>query len=228
MESDNLLIALRNAANELLSADGIYSILDYAWDDAETPSSEYVGLAMWTTDAPFEPDFNFWHRTVPPAEPTERDVIFHKSGEDFIGTMELARNSIGLSRYAWEHRKPDHILDDEEIFWEHRAAATLWLNIASDRIRDYFVMARFGMPTKQYKTLHKENGIYARQFRMHNAGEGEAARKVALELEPFAEQLGGFRRSRNEIVHSIASRQGNNAILSLSHQREQATQTPFV
>jgi hypothetical protein len=183
---------------------------------------------MWTTDAPFKPDFNFWHRTVPPPEPTERDEIFHKTGEDFIGTMELARNCIGLTRYSWEHRNPDHALDDEETFWEYRAAAVLWLNIASDRIRDYFVMARFGVSTKQYKKLHEKNGIYARPFRMHEAGEGKLARKVALELLPFGERLGRFRRTRNEIVHSIASRQGSNALISLSNQREEATQTPFV
>jgi hypothetical protein len=29
MESDNLLVALRKTANELLSADGIYPILNY-------------------------------------------------------------------------------------------------------------------------------------------------------------------------------------------------------
>jgi hypothetical protein len=142
--------------------------------------------------------------------------------------MELARNSIGLTRYSWEYRKRDHVLDDEETFWEYRAAATLWLNVASDRIRDYFVMARFGMPTKDYKKLHEKNGIYARPFRTHVGGEGKLARKVALELLPLAEHLGKFRRTRNEIVHSVASRQGSNALISLSNQREEATQTPFV
>jgi hypothetical protein len=228
MEPINLLLALRNTANELLNADGIYPILDYAWDDADTPSSEYTGLAMWTTDAPFELDFDFWDRTVPPPEPTERDEIFHRAGEDFIGTMELARNSLGLTRYSWEHRKPSHVLDDEETFWEYRAATMLWLNIASDRIRDYFLMARFGVPTRQYKKLHEKNGIYARPFRMHQADEGRLARKVALELLPFVERLARFRQTRNKIVHSIASREGSNAVISLSNQREAARQAPFV
>jgi hypothetical protein len=142
--------------------------------------------------------------------------------------MELARNSIGLTLYSWEHRRADNVLDDEETFWEHRAGTVLWLNIASDRIRDYFVMARFGISTKQYHKVHEKNGIYARPFRMHQAGEGKLARNMALDLLPFAERLGRFRRTRNEIVHSIASRQGSNAVISLSNQREAATQTPFV
>lgn len=148
-ESNNLLVRLRKNADELLSAEGIYSILDYAWDGPDTFSEGYVGLAMWTTHAPFEPDL-FWDRQTPPPKPTERDEIFHKAGEDFIGTMELARNSLGLSRYSWEHRKL-LVLGEEEEFWEHRAATALWLNIASDRIRDYFVMARFGISTDKFK-----------------------------------------------------------------------------
>jgi|ERR1035437_10159977 hypothetical protein len=151
MTPTNPMVALRNTANELLNADGIYPILDYGWDN-QTHSPEYIGLAMWTTDAPFELDFNFWHRTVPPPRPTEQDEIFHTAGEDFIGTMELARNSIGLTRYSWEQRKPDDVLDDEETFWEYRASAAIWLNICSDRVRDYFVMARFGVPTGTTKS----------------------------------------------------------------------------
>lgn len=228
MNATNLLVALRNSANELLRADGIYPILDYGWDDAETPSAEFTGIAMWTTDAPFELDFNLWDRSSPPANPTERDEIFHKAGEDFIGTMEIARNSLGLTRHSWEHRNPAHILDDEEAFWEFRASTVLWLNVASDRVRDYFVMARFGMPTKQYKALHEKNGIYARPFRMRQAGEGKLAQKAAVDLLPVAERLGNFRRTRNEIVHSIASRQGSNALISLSNQRKEATKLPFI
>ncbi|MGA9355109.1 MAG: hypothetical protein WBV46_15560 [Terriglobales bacterium] len=64
MEPNDLLEKLRTTANEFLNADGIYPALDYAWEDEDTPSSEYTGLAMWTTDAPFELDHNFWHRTA--------------------------------------------------------------------------------------------------------------------------------------------------------------------
>jgi hypothetical protein len=53
-------------------------ILDYAWDDADTPSSEYTGLPMWTTDAPFKLDFNFWDRTVPlPEVPVAAHALRH-------------------------------------------------------------------------------------------------------------------------------------------------------
>ncbi len=43
MEPNNLLVTLRNTANELLSADGTYPILDYGWDDADTPPPPIYG-----------------------------------------------------------------------------------------------------------------------------------------------------------------------------------------
>ena len=226
MESSNLLIELRATANELLNGEGIYPILNYGWEDHDTYSGEYVGLAMWTTTGPFEPDLGVWERTTPPLNPTKRDEILYTAGEDFVGTMELARNSFGLTLYSWHHRKPSEVLDDEELFWEYHAATILWLNIASDRIRDYFVMARFGMPPKKYKRVYPNNGGYADPFQMHQASEGELASKAAVELQPLAEQLGTFRVTRNKIVHRIASREGRNAATSISLQREEAQQNP--
>jgi hypothetical protein len=140
--------------------------------------------------------------------------------------MELARNSFGLTLYSWEHRKPSQVLDDEETFWEYHAATILWLNITSDRLRDYFVMARFGMAPKKYTKIYPNNGSYSDPFRMHQASEGELASKAAVELLPLAERLGIFRVTRNKIVHRIASREGRNAATSISLQRQEAQRSP--
>jgi len=226
VESENLLQALQREADEILVKEEIYPVMSYAWVDEGTPSDEYTGLAMWSTDAPFKPTFfNFWNRDSPPPVPTERDEVFYKAGEDFIGTMELARNALGIVLYCYANRrKPENIrniLGDEEQFWEFRAVTALWLNISSDRIRDYFIMGRFQVSTKKFKN-------YAQPFRMHEANEGPSAREVAEKLIPLAERLGQLRRKRNEIVHTVASRQGSNALVSLKNQREEATQTPYV
>jgi hypothetical protein len=89
-------------------------------------------------------------------------------------------------------------------------------------------MARFGITAEEYKKLHEKNRIYARPFRMHQAGEGTLARGIALEAMPLAERLGKFRRTRNEIVHGIASRRGRSALVSLNNQRTEAKQCAFV
>ena len=170
--------------------------------------------------------FPFWNRDSPPPVPTDRDEVFYKAGEDFIGTMELARNALGIVLYCYANRKEpetrQHILGDEEQFWEFRAVTALWLNISSDRIRDYFIiMGRFQGSTKKFKN-------YAQPFRLHEANEGPSAKDVAERLIPLAERLGQLRQTRNEIVHTVASRQGSNALVSLKNQREAATQAPYV
>jgi hypothetical protein len=203
-------------------------VLDYAWQDEVTPSDDYVGLAMWTTDAPFKPRWNVWDRAKAPKIPSERDEIFYKAGEDFIGTMELAKHAIGMVLYSFVHRKPDNIFDDSLSFWEYRASATIWLNIASDRIRDFFVMARFGVTAKEYSKLHEKNGLYARPFRMHDGTELKKTKRAALALVKDAEALGKMRRTRNEIVHNVASRQGSKAVASLKTQKVEAAQVPYV
>ncbi len=223
VDSSDLMAQLKDAASELLNAEGIYSVLDYGWEGEDTVCAEYVGLAMWTTHAPFEPASAFWNEESPPPLPSERDEIFHLAGEDFFGTMEFARNTIGATLYCLEHRKPDYILDDDEQFWEYRATATVWLTIASDRLRDYFVMARFNMTFKEYRKQNEnKNGIFARPFRMHNRGETPYAKSTALKLVRAAERIGKLRQTRNEIVHSLASRQGHNAMISLGFQHEEA------
>ena len=224
-EAPNLLLALQEQSAQLLNAAGIYSVLDYAWQDENTPADDYVGLAMWSTDAPFTPDWFGWNRTKPSAMPTKQQEAYYKAAEDFIGTMELARNAIGLVLYSFEHRKPDNILDDIEPFWEHSAGAALWLNIAADRIREYYVTARFGVPLEEYEAQERRNG-FTKPFKAFDKNETPNAQKAAAALRSDAKDLEKRRNARNTIVHEVASRQGRNALLSLKHQREESARTP--
>jgi hypothetical protein len=223
---EDLLLKLHEQTAELLNAAGIYSVLDYAWEGENTPADDYVGLAMWSTDAPFEPDWFGWNRTKPPAMPAKQQEAYYKAAEDFLGTMELARNAIGFVLYSFEHRKPDNILDDIGPFWEHSAGAALWLNIAADRIREYYVTARFGVPPEEYEAQGTRNG-FTKPFRAFEASETPNAQKAAADLRSDAKKLEKRRNARNMIVHEVASRQGRNALLSLKHQKEESTQAPY-
>jgi len=226
-EAPDLLAALHEQSSQLLNAAGIYSVLDYAWEDENTPADAYLGLAIWSTDAPFEPDWFGWTRSKPPVMPTKQEEAYYKAAEDFIGTMELARNAIGLVLYSFEHRKPANILDDIEPFWEHSAGAAVWLNIAADRIREYYVTARFGVPPEEYGAQGTRNG-FTKPFKAFDANEKPNAQRAAAALRSDAKKLDKRRTTRNTIVHEVASRQGRNAILSLKHQREESTPGPHV
>jgi hypothetical protein len=225
-EPTNQLVKLREQTAELLNAAGIYSVLDYAWEGENTPADDYVGLAMWSTDAPFEPDWFGWNRTKPPTMPAKQQEAYYKAAEDFLGTMELARNAIGLVLYSFEHRKPDSILDDIEPFWEHSAGAALWLNIAADRIREYYVTARFGVPPEEYEAQGTRNN-FRKPFDAFEPNETPNAQKAAADLRSDAKELEKRRKARNTIVHEVASRQGRNALLSLKHQKEESSQVLY-
>jgi hypothetical protein len=191
---------------------------------------------MWSTDAPFKLDSRFWGMATPPQMPTPQDEVFLKASEDFLGTMNLARNALALTRYCYEHRNHDPILDDEELFWEYRAAASLWLSTSSDRILDYFVMARFGITSPKdltkidgYNKFEPQSKFFTRVFGFPGEEyQGQDAKEAHKKLHELARQLDGFRLTRNEIVHEIASRRGHNAQKSLKYQREKAEQVPYV
>lgn len=229
MENKNPVAELLNEARDLIAKDGIYPVLDYGWDGPETPSDEFVGIAMWTTDPPFEPELFAWNRPTPPPLPSARDEVIYKTAEDFFGTMDLALNALALTRYSLEHRRPAPILDDEELFWEHHASTAIWLNIASDRLREYIIMARFGKPSKEFRSDEKQqkSRAYALPFKMAGTGEGPYAAKAAKQLAEIAQKLGTQRQLRNELVHEITSRRGHHALQTLGDQRSEALRVPF-
>lgn len=224
----SLLADLHKEASVLLAQRGIYSVLDYAWQGEDEPSDEYLGLAIWSTDAPFKPTWFHWKRSVAPPDPSKRDEVYYAAGEDFIGTMEAARNAIGLALYSLANGKPDNILDDNEFFWEHWANAAILLNIAADRIREYFVMARFGQTREEYKAGEgKRNGFF-KPFKAYEPTATPQAQQAANDLRRDAKELDTRREARNTVVHEVASRQGRNALRSLKHQKDASMQNPYV
>ena len=195
-QGNNLLTALIEKASSLLSDAGLYSVLDYAWQGEDEPSGEYIGLAMWTTDAPFKPSWHLWDRTAPPKKPSLHDEAFYKAGEDFIGTMEMAREAIGLALYSFKNRKSDNLIDDDEDFWEQYGAAAVWLNAASDRIRDYFLMARHGVTANVYKKGDRGKNSYTHPFLSFDPNETPNAKVAAEQLAKDAKKLDRRRSSR--------------------------------
>ena len=223
----NLVQSLEAEASELLQKANIFDVLTYAWDDQETPSDRYIGLAMWLQDAPFQLNRNVWHRKTPPPAPTLRDEFFLRAGEDFVGTMNFARRALGLALYSHTQYDATNLLDEDDPLWEHHAIAAQWLNIASDRVRDYFVMARFNVTTDEFLKLDREHKTFHRAFTIPETDEGPNALTVLKQLRALIPTMKKNRKMRNDIVHAVASRQGQNALSSLQNQREEAFGIPF-
>jgi hypothetical protein len=210
--SISLLKALQSESENLLNGDGIFPVMDFGWEDHHTPNSEYVGLAMWTMDAPYELDWERIFRGQSTPVPTPREKTFLRTGQDFVGTMNLARNAMGVAKYSIANSDLSNIADDEEPFWEYRAIAAQWLNIAADRIREYFIMARFGKSEGEFNATQPDRPTYARPFQLRGPNEGPGASAAAVKLIPLVRRLMAFRRTRNGIVHKIASRVAENAV----------------
>ena len=123
---------------------------------------------------------------------------------------------------------PKNLIDDEDHFWEYRAITAQWLNIASDRMRDYFVMARFQISYDDFRKLDDKNRRYHRPFTGPRVNEGPNATAALKKLRPVAVLVTRFRQTRNHIVHEVASRQGSNALRYLHDQRKESQREPFV
>jgi len=120
-----LLATIHDEAEQLLATHEVYEVHSYAWLDQDRPDPEYVGHAMWELTPPFQHDWMGLQRggTVT-YEPTERDEILLRNGEDFIGSMEFARRSLGMALCYAAVAAPKSFIIEHREFW-HEYATTL-------------------------------------------------------------------------------------------------------
>src|SRR6266571_896336 len=141
---------LHNEAEELLQKHEIYEILSYGWADEDTPDKEFIGLAVWQMSPPFKHDLaSLMGNRTPTYFPTKRDEILLTNSDDFEGAMHSARRALGMALCLATISEPDAFGGNEE-FWQEYATTLMWLNIASDRLRDFFLMAGFEQDKDQY------------------------------------------------------------------------------
>jgi hypothetical protein len=225
-----LLAAIDEEAERLLRAHHIYDVLSYGWSGPDTPNDEYVGLAMWSTQPPFEPDWEALTSEGKPVTyaPTKSDEVLLRNGEDFVGTMEFARHSLGLALCYSCIENQKYNIFGRAPFWHAIATGLLWLNIASDRLRDYFLMARFGQNAKAYsksyknKNQTKEAPSFAAPFEDALKSATPDNLEILTNVVHLAKKLRAYRSDRNVIVHEVASKSAAASIDALREQRELA------
>jgi hypothetical protein len=142
-------------------------------------------------------------------EPTPRDEVLIRSGEDFEAVMISARRLIGVA-LARGRTIQSSALEDCDEFWQDYSTCMMLLGIASDRIRDFAVMA---LENEEYDTRKTETTQ-------------KALVKRALEKVPGLAELGRqsqeFKELRNNIVHKIATQAALRSVNILKEQRRHA------
>jgi hypothetical protein len=98
--------------------------------------------------------------------------------------------------------------------------------MASDRIREYFVVAFFDVTSDEYKKKGRKNGwfvtpfIEVREHYKNDQSKAKITNSVAL-LPDMADRIYSFREIRNGIVHDIATKLGKmNKELAERHQAD--------
>jgi hypothetical protein len=221
-----IMAALDDYAEELLHANDFYKITSYGWSDADTVDPEFSGHAVWQTSPPYEPD---WQRVfdggIPDVTPSLRDEALMLNGDDFTGAMLIARQSVGLALCTDNDIESTAVQDAP--FWCHAATCLLWLGIASDRIREYFLITIFAQDQEQYFRTHK--GTWASPFAeaLVVAGDEEESSQQRR-LEPLGQRLQSARKERHTITHRIATRFASRTRALLREQRSHGiSQRPY-
>jgi hypothetical protein len=227
------LQVLHDEVDDLLTAHKLWDVSAYGWQDADTPDAEYGGIAMWEMNPPFEHDWGVLleEGRRPKYAPSKRDEVLLKSGEDLTGTMIFARRSLGLALCFAAVAKPD-VIGGNDQFWQEYAATLMWLNIASDRLRDFFLMARFGQTTDQYRECYR-NEHNPKDYRVpYSAPFKTSTEDVATDLKSYLEELSRLadnlqqhRRKRGDRVHQIATMSAQRSVDLLQEQRRLAGKT---
>jgi hypothetical protein len=228
-ELAEVLTAVHRKAEQLLIANGIYDISNYGWLDHDTPDPEFFGHAIYQMQPPFECDWEaFLGGAMATYIPTDRDEALTLAGEDFVGTMAFARQSFGLA-LCYAQSADTNILTGEpmESYWQEYATTLHWLNVASDRIRDYFVTAQFGSNIGDYERAYRqrnENRQPKYSVPFQEAAKDKPGPSAASlgKLAGVAGRLQQNRTDRNAVVHRIASLTAKQSIEFLHYQRESA------
>jgi len=205
-----LLNDLGGEIDQILFAEGIYAVESYGWLDHDEADPEYLGHMMWQTDPPFKPDFSIvTGGGAVTYVPTRRDEVLTRNGEDFVAVMNAARRIMGNALMRW-NAVDGNVIGASDEFWEDYSICTMLLSIASDRMRDFLVMALENVEYDSGKTESDRGSIIK-----------QAIDKVPG-LAKFAMQSQKYKTVRNEIVHEIATLAARRSVDYLREQRGHA------
>jgi len=213
ISTPKLLEYLKQEIEEQLVLREVFDIGHYGWVDENTPDPEFLGHAMWQVESPVQHEHHSAFGEAPVRRrPSEEEEVLAVAGGDFEGLMRLSRMSLGLC--LWHQQFAERTLfEDDDHLWLHYLSAMVMLNAASDRLREFFVMACFRMKTAGYD---KKKGTWSgHKYNWYQTpfieARDSAPSSIALQLErliSFAAEIFRHRTTRNTMVHEIATKVG--------------------
>lgn len=209
LKPEKLVEYFDEEVKRILVQNEIYDIDAYGWLDADTVDPKYSGYAEWVINPKVEFDFEaYLNQKALSQRPEHTDIEMMASGDDFFEIMKAAYLMIGQALFFHGHQA-------ESISTSYASAnltgAILQLNIASDRVRDYYAYALTGKGFEKYAGNDRAKRSYPKMFedaigivsgyKVKNA-ELTGMAKVAFEI---AQDIEEKRKSRNKLVHQLAS-----------------------
>jgi hypothetical protein len=197
-----------------LRSHGILSLFNYAWLNEDDPDPEFIGLAKWSLDglhAIFQPERNdnFYSQIQFESLLTICD--------DLEALMEVSRLAIGNALWMADMVKAD-AFDHNHHFWLNHINSMTLLGMASDRVRDLFLLIAFDESFKNYLKSRKgpnrrigelEPNHY--QYPFHDAFSLPKMERYGLQLtalQALAKAIYEQRDARNDTVHEVATQAG--------------------
>ncbi|MBA2409503.1 MAG: hypothetical protein H0W34_03390 [Pyrinomonadaceae bacterium] len=198
----------RNVMSVLADA-SIHDIDSYGWLNDNDPDPHFIGHAMWQTDRLSIDHHELLGEAPVRYRPQEIEKEILVAGEDFCGLMRASRLSIGLT-LIWHRHVRCNPCRESSFFWLHHTDAFLKLAIASDRLRDFLIVASTGIFPKSYKNVSK-NRLYIAPFNdarelLEERGLSDPRLSEPLaSLPELATSLFAYIDRRNQIVHEVAT-----------------------
>ena len=146
---------LRRDIEALLHRIGIAN--SYGWQNADDADPEFIGHAMWQTDAPLDDFFESESDSATRPDAPEWLKRIALEGTDFEGLVQAARMSIGLFLIQANLSQDNifHSFNHGDLFDLHWMSSIIYLSTASRSIpRDCRATQLFGASSRNWR----ENG----------------------------------------------------------------------
>jgi hypothetical protein len=199
---------------EALHRHGIREVFDYAWVGENTPSDEFVGLALWSTEHLSPVLYGCQTPSGYSRDEYERLITMC---EDLESLLKLARLAIGHTLWMSDLIKSQAtFFCHDHHFWLNHINSVTLLGMASDRLRDLFLAVYFRTTFEEYKKANKNKKIGSEnlksdyyQYSFADASSAPRVAGIATILEELLKLAGKIylsRESRNATVHDLATK----------------------